>query len=175
MESNHAPNMTHIQFYLIIHWPKLEKHAYPEHIWRIFFLSVSLKLFDLDSLETCTFHLSLSAVKHVPSWFPGANFKNTLEQIRKEAFEMVNSPIEMIKEAMVLFSHSTFNIYSLSFQQKGEAPPSVASSLIEQFAADNTTRSSEYEDIIKHVPGSAYFAGIDSVKKDFSTPITEKN
>lgn len=83
-------------------------------------------------------------LKYVPSWFPGANFKITLEQLRQETFEMVNSPIEVIKEL------------------KGEAPPSVASSLIEQFAPDNGTRSSENEDIIKHVPGTAYLAGIDT-------------
>lgn len=87
----------------------------------------------------------LPFLKHVPSWFPGAGYKTVIDRLRKQIFEMVNSPIETVKAAM----------------SNGDAVSSVASSLIEQFA-NNPDRPSDYEDIIKHISGAVYIAGVDT-------------
>lgn len=42
------------------------------------------------------------SVKYVPAWFLGARFRRELKALRRQAAEMVNSPIIAVKEAMVI-------------------------------------------------------------------------
>lgn len=53
------------------------------------------------------------SVKHIPAWFPGAGFKRELAALRSQCAEMVNSPITVVKEAMV--SSSSFEFASDKF------------------------------------------------------------
>ncbi|GJJ11033.1 hypothetical protein Clacol_005264 [Clathrus columnatus] len=84
-------------------------------------------------------------LKYIPSWFPGAKFKIELDQLGKQVLEMLNRPIEIARNSL----------------KKGDAIPSTASVLIEQFEND-PSRPDDYEDIIKHVTGVAYLAAVDT-------------
>ena len=40
-------------------------------------------------------------VKYVPSWFPGAEFKNQAKEWRKDSTAMLEKPFKMVKRRMV--------------------------------------------------------------------------
>lgn len=88
----------------------------------------------------------LPILKHLPMWFPGANFRRELHQVKINAQRMTEKPMEFIKSAL----------------REGQAVPCVAASFIEQFESDSD-RPANYEDIVKDVVSNVYLAGIDTV------------
>ncbi|KAJ3487194.1 hypothetical protein NLI96_g3706 [Meripilus lineatus] len=88
--------------------------------------------------------------RHLPSWFPGGNFKQVAGYYRPFVDKMVNMPFEATKTQMV----------------DGTAPDSVARNMIlgvqDKYAG--TDLYEEYDVIARNVAGVAYAAGTDTVR-----------
>lgn len=85
------------------------------------------------------------AVRYLPSWFPGTNFKTTANYFKKTAQEFCDIPYNFVKQQM---SQNRFD-------------PSFVSRLL----GDNQRESSsEEESITKWSAASMYAGGSDTVK-----------
>ncbi|GJJ11035.1 hypothetical protein Clacol_005266 [Clathrus columnatus] len=78
-------------------------------------------------------------------------FQTELGQLGEQVIEMLNKPVEVAKNNM----------------RNGR--PSMVSALIETFEND-PNRPDDYEDLIKHVPGVAYIAAVDTVSAQNEKP-----
>ncbi|KAG7087581.1 hypothetical protein E1B28_013535 [Marasmius oreades] len=83
----------------------------------------------------------LPILKHLPSWFPGAEFKRKAKDWAPLAVEVRELPWRLMKKALV----------------DGTGPPSFASQNLEKFSEDPGM-----EDIIKNCAAIAYIAGSDT-------------
>ena len=63
------------------------------------------KLYTHRKVEPCQFTNTSSAVKHVPTWFPGAEFKRKAVVWRGELQKLVNEPYDYVKAKMVGSQH----------------------------------------------------------------------
>ena len=46
---------------------------------------------------------TLPALRHLPAWFPGAEFKRAAAEMRKVMIDFVNVPYEFTKQALVSY------------------------------------------------------------------------
>jgi len=73
----------------------------------------------LDALEdgTAAFRLAsypgkflvdlIPSLRHIPDWFPGANFKRLAKEWEAATFKMIDVPYEMAKQDLVCYSMRT--------------------------------------------------------------------
>ena len=61
------------------------------------------------SLPNATIVNIFPALRHLPSWFPGAGFKKVGERIKKVTTDMKDAPIEYVKQKMVCLSNWTIS------------------------------------------------------------------
>ncbi|KAH8102190.1 cytochrome P450 [Cristinia sonorae] len=90
----------------------------------------------------------LPVLKHIPSWVPGTAARKLVDHYRPYVFEARNKPYDELKDAFI----------------KGVAPPSVATSLIEEVRAKygETEEEGPNDIIAKNVAAIAYGAGADT-------------
>ncbi|TFK48003.1 cytochrome P450 [Heliocybe sulcata] len=86
---------------------------------------------------------SFPALKHVPSWLPGAEFQRKALQWKALMQDMHNKPFEVVKNAM----------------QRGRVAPSIAATMLQEVSSDQVQRR-EY--VIKAVGATSYAAGSDT-------------
>lgn len=86
--------------------------------------------------------------KHIPSWVPGAKFKQAAEHYRPYVEAMRNKPFDVVKQAVA----------------NGSASPSIAASLIKKIEEryKGTNLESQQEEIARNVTGIAFAAGADT-------------
>lgn len=110
---------------------------------------------------------SFLLVKYIPTWFPGAAFRRDLNRLKYQIEEMAERPIAFVEDALVRCYLSTLDYDGIYFgccvQKSGTAVSCIATSLMEQFESDSD-RPVIYKDLVKHVTGVAYVAGVDVVR-----------
>ncbi|THH13309.1 hypothetical protein EW146_g6885 [Bondarzewia mesenterica] len=94
---------------------------------------------------------ALPFLVHVPTWFPGFSFQKEARKWVPYCTELIETPYRAAKEAVVR-AHPIV-------KENGTARPSVVSSMLAQLEND---RNSLDEDLVKHVPGTMYIAGVDT-------------
>ncbi|KAF8885935.1 cytochrome P450 [Infundibulicybe gibba] len=90
-------------------------------------------------------------LRHLPPWFPGAEFHRTAKKIKKLTSEMQNRPFDFVRKNM----------------KDGTGRPSLLANLLE--ANDNDGGSKEQEEILKGVSATAYAAGADTTVSSIAT------
>ncbi|KAF5354109.1 hypothetical protein D9756_007313 [Leucocoprinus leucothites] len=88
----------------------------------------------------------LPAMRHIPSWFPGAGWKRMAKSFQAINREVAFTPFERVKERMAL----------------GEASTSVAATLIERLSDFEPVKKEEEETVYRNTCALAYFAGADT-------------
>ncbi|KAL4864886.1 cytochrome P450 [Aspergillus spectabilis] len=91
------------------------------------------------------------AVKHLPSWFPGAGFKSTAEKWRTTLLTTIEKPYHLVRVQM----------------GRGTYPDPYLSSLLEEFRGRSLTV--EEERVIKWTAGSLHTGGADTTVSTLST------
>ncbi|EJD01826.1 cytochrome P450 [Fomitiporia mediterranea MF3/22] len=86
----------------------------------------------------------MPVLRHIPSWFPGAQFKKIIEQGQKASMALYHEPYKVGKAKVV----------------EGTVTPSILGKLFEAYSAGDKIVSSE--DMIKKVTGVLYAAGADT-------------
>ncbi|KAJ6503088.1 cytochrome P450 [Mycena vulgaris] len=111
----------------------------------------------------------IPALKHVPSWFPGAAFKRKAAESKELVQEMADQPFAASKDAMgsVLRSQITLegNLTS-NFDRKAngiERPSFITSRLLSGDAGTKTSLESQEKDI-KEVAATIYATGTDTTR-----------
>ncbi|EKM55881.1 uncharacterized protein PHACADRAFT_256813 [Phanerochaete carnosa HHB-10118-sp] len=84
-------------------------------------------------------------LKHIPTWFPGAQFKRDAARYKKWVDAMYETPYNQFKDAM----------------REGKAQPCFTAALLSQADAD-TTNTPELDEIFMSLTGTAYVAGSDT-------------
>lgn len=127
-----------------------------------------------DRYRKLTCKMSMLTVKHLPAWFPGAQFQRDAKIWSKYLAAMYDEPFRVFKASLVSMLRCNRIMYSrcliirLLSQAKGQGGDSVAASLLDTI--DKVTPDPEYgERIIKSALASAYGGGIDTVKLNFSS------
>ncbi|EIN07330.1 cytochrome P450 [Punctularia strigosozonata HHB-11173 SS5] len=94
-------------------------------------------------------------LKYIPSWFPGARFKQDAAKWKLIGQDFKNVPFNHAKDAM----------------KSGTASPSFVSTLLDKFsnAWDTTATDSEKEDIVSSIAAGAYLAGADTTVSSLQT------
>ncbi|KAF9456307.1 cytochrome P450 [Collybia nuda] len=85
-------------------------------------------------------------LKHIPSWFPGANFKRKADHWRRLNIDMAVKPFEHVKKMLHL----------------GTAGPSLAATLIEGLPNEGGERRAEEEELARNTAAVAYVGGADT-------------
>ncbi|TCD66265.1 hypothetical protein EIP91_001594 [Steccherinum ochraceum] len=87
-------------------------------------------------------------LKHIPSWVPGAKFRQVAEEILGHVINIRDKPFDEVREEF----------------SKGTAPPSLAKILLEEVQAKHGTSSdfAFHEEVARNVAGIAYIAGADT-------------
>ena len=93
------------------------------------------------------------AVTYIPAWFPGAGWKRTALDWRKDLNKMCDSPYEFTKTQLVRISFNYYlfcisNLHPCFIQRTGTADPSLVSLQMENYA--------DREAIIKDAASSMY-------------------
>ncbi|KAJ7080834.1 cytochrome P450 [Mycena belliarum] len=91
-------------------------------------------------------------LKHVPDWFPGAEFKRTAREWRKLARAMIDLPFAEVKRTIAA----------------GNAPASFTSTFLGRID-ENAPDREEKEQVVKAVAGSMYAAGADTTVSAIGT------
>lgn len=113
----------------------------------------------------------IPALKYVPQWFPGAEFKRKAARWRKELNEFINLPFNHVKELMVRFTsfvsiaanHSRFTDGE-SLQRAGTAVPCLLTKLLDALPDEGDPLRTEEENRAKHVPANAYAGKSDPLR-----------
>lgn len=96
-------------------------------------------------------------VQYLPNWAPGAQFKRDAAEWKKSVVAMYEKPFQFVKRGLVRLLHSwhwpdlTVNAHR---QAEGNAPPSIAASLLAKLGGDQD--AARRESVIRHVTGTAY-------------------
>ncbi|THH20203.1 hypothetical protein EW146_g1119 [Bondarzewia mesenterica] len=98
---------------------------------------------------------SISPVKHVPYWIPGADFKKQAKDWRKASRAMIDGPFEMVKQRMPSLTDG-----DMAWQESGTAIPCFTTSELDEWIKSG--RDPEHARLIKGVAGTSYAAGIDT-------------
>ncbi|KZT10004.1 cytochrome P450 [Laetiporus sulphureus 93-53] len=108
-----------------------------------------------DSLEPGRWLVdSLHWLRHIPSWMPGAQFKQWAQQACLKCEEFTDAPFAMVKRNVA----------------KGHAIPSFTSKAMEGLPGKASDSSNaEAQDIIKHVAASIYAGGTDTTASLMTT------
>ncbi|KAF5327811.1 hypothetical protein D9619_004578 [Psilocybe cf. subviscida] len=88
----------------------------------------------------------IPALKHMPSWFPGAGFKKTAAYLREVNRKVVELPFNHVAQQM----------------KEGTAGPSLAAALISAFPEGDEKLLAEETRLAQNVTAVSYFAGADT-------------
>jgi len=89
----------------------------------------------------------IPALRYLPAWFPGVNFKRLALRVKELTQQLQDEPIDFVKKGIM----------------KGTAGPSVVSDLLE-----DCYKQAEY-DLIKRVAATSYAAGIEPTASSITT------
>ncbi|KAF9044304.1 cytochrome P450 [Panaeolus papilionaceus] len=95
----------------------------------------------------------IPALKYVPQWFPGAEFKRKAARWRKELNKFINLPFNHVKELM----------------RAGTAVPCLLTKLLDALPDEGDPSRTEEENRAKHVPANAFAAGSDTTVSTVQT------
>jgi hypothetical protein len=97
-------------------------------------------------------------LKYVPSWFPGAGFQKKAAHWREVNAALTEKPFRYVKEQVVgnHFLKALEVVETNNFQERGQAAPSVAATLIERLPHENDPRRLMEEKLAQGVATVSY-------------------
>jgi hypothetical protein len=100
---------------------------------------------------------AIYAVRHIPTWFPGAAFKRNALKWKAKLEDFVNKPYDFTKKNMVMpFSSCNSTNLIFTMDKETDSTPSFCSTILE----DSGDVDDETELDIKWVANSMYAGGI---------------